>query len=57
MTKAFEQKVLRLGVVDTRKYRYWVVDYGYKKVITRCPIEWLGTTKALQEWEVMKVYE
>ena len=47
----FLEKVKRDGIVDTRKYRY-VVDSA-QGVIKRLPIEYLDTTLALTEWEVV----
>ena len=47
----FLERVKREGIVDTRKYRY-VVDSAHG-VIKRLPIEYLDTTLALTEWEVV----
>ena len=49
MKKEFLEKVKHEGIVDTRKYRY-VYSNGE---IKRLPIEYLDTTAALSEWEVV----
>lgn len=47
--RKFLEKVLHDRIVDTKKYRYRVNEStGY---IERIPIEYLGTTKALEGWE------
>lgn len=45
------RKSKREEIVDTRKYRY-AVDSA-QGVIKRLPIEYLDTTLALTEWEVV----
>lgn len=61
MTKNFEERVLREGVVDTEKYRYIVKDkYGCEKIargIYRLPINHLDTTAAIDSWELVKEIE
>lgn len=58
MTKSFEEKIIREGVVDTAKYRY-VADIDFSGVIIRrIPINLLDTTAALKghdsAWEVVR---
>ena len=59
MKKEFIEKVKREMVVDTKKYRYrtqgWNGAHTQKLQILRLPIEDLGTTAAIDGWEV--VYE
>jgi hypothetical protein len=53
MTKKFIEKVLYMGTVDTKKYRYKVgQDVDGNTIIRRLPIEYLDTTAALDGWEV-----
>lgn len=54
MTKKFIKKVKLYGVVDTRKYRYVYRVDGFSAWIERLPIEWLDTTRAYDEWEIVK---
>lgn len=49
----FLERVKREGIVDTRKYRY-VVDHA-QGLIKRLPIEYLDTTLALTEWQVVTI--
>lgn len=53
MTSAFINRLLREGVVDTRKYRYVLDDNGHETTIKRLPVELLDTTGALTEWEIV----
>lgn len=59
MKKEFVEKVKREQIVDTRNYRYrtaiWNGARTQKLQILRLPIEDLGTTAAIDGWEV--VYE
>ena len=59
MKKEFIEKVKREQIVDTKNYRYRVQDWNgtrtQKLQILRLPIEDLGTTAAIDGWEV--VYE
>ena len=57
MTKAFEQRIDREGIVDTKNYRYTVTFSNRKKLIVRIPVYKLGTTAALTDWEVVKEYK
>lgn len=57
MTKEFVAKVLNQGCVDTRTYRYIVKEVhdaeNQWQRILRLPISELGTTSALDGWEVV----
>lgn len=55
MTKEFEKKIIMMGIVDTKMYRYIIKDCGDHGEIRRLPIKLLDTTAALTEWEVVKV--
>ncbi len=59
MTEKFMQKVLREGIVDTKKYRYVRRDVtGLKNQwieIRRLPIADLDTTAAIDGWETVLV--
>ena len=57
MTKVFEQRINREGIVDTKNYRYAVKYADNKKQIVRIAISLLDTTAALTEWEVVKEYK
>ena len=52
MTKAFENRVNREGIVDTKNYRYCARD---NKII-RIELDKLDTTAALTDWETVKQY-
>lgn len=55
MKKSFIEKVIREGIVDTKKYRYvFRIEYGteeQKAVIERIPINYLDTTAVFEPWE------
>lgn len=54
MTKTFIEKVKNEKVVDTRKYRYILVDtVGKTPCIKRLPRIDLDTTAAIDGWEVV----
>ena len=53
LSKEFIAKVIRESIVDTRKYRYVHKEYCYHECIMRLPIEYLGTTKAIDGWEIV----
>lgn len=53
MTSAFINKVIKYRVVDTKKYRYVAKTYDGVFLIKRLPLEYLGTTLALTEWETV----
>ena len=55
MKKIFENKVIRNGIVDTKKYRYILRTTLYGGVIERIPIEYLDTTMVINGWEIVKV--
>ena len=52
MTKTFETRVKREGIVDTKNYRYCV---RYNKIV-RIALDKLDTTAALADWEIVKQY-
>ena len=54
MTNKFVKKVKLYGIVDTRKYRYVYRNDGASAWIERLPIIWLDTTRAINEWEIVK---
>ncbi len=56
MTKDFEDKIKREGVVDTKMYRYAYKTYNDRAEIQRLLIDSLDTTSALDDWETVKVY-
>lgn len=51
--KMLEKVERNNGIYDTRKYRYVSYHCGY--ALVRCPIEYIGTTEALNwdNWEVV----
>ena len=55
MKKDFENKIIRSGIVDTKKYRYVLRGTINGDVIERIPIEYLDTTMAINGWETVKV--
>lgn len=55
MIKNFENRVVREGIVDTKKYRYCCKDYAGKREIQRLPLTALDTTAAIDGWEIVKV--
>lgn len=58
MTKAFEKRIEREGIVDTKNYRYTITFRDHKKWIVRFPIALCGTAAAYDtEWEVVKEYK
>lgn len=56
MTREFLNKVKRLGVYDTRNYRYIARACGEYMHIERLPLKDLGTMSAFDDWEVVAVY-
>ena len=52
LKKAFLNRVIREGIVDTRNYRY--VCNG--NIIKRLPIKYLNTTAAIDNWETVIIY-
>lgn len=62
MTRKFLEKVLTMGSVDTRNYRYVRRDYQHwdcvETLITRIPLSMLDTTACLDlcNWEVVYTY-
>lgn len=54
MTKEFEKRVIREGVVDTKKYRYVYESETEGVYIIRLERKYLGTTVAIDGWEMVK---
>lgn len=57
MKKAFEQKVIRERIVDTKNYRYRMVERGYHQYMERIELTKLDTTAAITDWEIVKEYK
>ena len=55
MNKEFIEKVIRLGSVDTDKYRYVAREYPDRLEVQRLPLSALDTTAALDGWETVEV--
>lgn len=56
MTNAFEKRIIREGIVDTKKYRY-IYKVGFDGAeIKRIEITKLGTIAAMNEWETVKKF-
>lgn len=55
MTKMFREKVLNNGTVDTKTYRYRLVECGSQCEIRRIRIDCLDTTAAIDGWETVEV--
>ena len=53
MKKEFIEKVIRERCVDTAKYRYAVKEYPDHMDIVRLPLVDLGTTAAIDGWEIV----
>lgn len=57
MTKEFEIKVIREGMVDTKKYRYVYESSTQGVYIRRIEKKYLDTTVAIEGgWEIVKDY-
>lgn len=56
MTREFLNKIRRLGVYDTRKYRYVTRVCGEYLHVERIRINALDTVAAMDPWEVVAVY-
>ena len=54
MTADFTLKVIKYGVVDTKKYRYVYIQHFQIAEIKRLRVECLGTVKSLDDWETVK---
>ena len=52
MTESFKQKVIENGIYDTERYR-WIYDIN-TNTIQRLPIQYLDTTRALSDWEIVE---
>ena len=55
MTKTFREKILKNGTVDTKNYRYHVAQYPDHCEIRRIPLDYLNTTTAIDEWEIVEI--
>lgn len=57
MKEEFIEKVKRMEIYDTRKYRYvyrYVYKEGFKwERIKRIELRYLNTKKSLTEWEIV----
>lgn len=53
MKKDFIEKLRKEGIVDTKTYRYNLIDTGHGIYIERIRREYLGTTAAINGWEVV----
>lgn len=51
----FRKRILDERRVETRKYRYIIAQEGEQVVIERLPLELIGTTKALDSWEIVEI--
>lgn len=51
MTNKFYERVMEERTVDTRNYRYMINER--EGAIVRLRIEYLDTTRALNEWETV----
>lgn len=52
MSKKFEQKIMKTGTVDTKKYRYTLREFADRMEIVRIELYDLDTTT---EWEIVKI--
>lgn len=52
MRESFKRKVIENGIYDTKRYR-WLYDSN-SNTIQRLPIQYLDTTRALSEWEIVE---
>lgn len=50
----FALKVIKYGVVDTKKYRYVYKTFPDYGEIKRLRVECLGTVKSFDDWETVK---
>lgn len=51
------QHVISERIVDTRRYRYTIrerLSDGYAEIL-RIPLNYLGTTKSINGWKVVKI--
>ena len=51
----FRKRILDERCVETRKYRYIIAKEDQHVVIERLPLELIGTTKALDSWEIVEI--
>lgn len=55
ITPNFRKRILDERCVETRKYRYIIAKEDQHVVIERLPLELIGTTKALDSWEIVEI--
>lgn len=55
ISKNFARRVVREGIVDTKKYRYVTKEETDGIAIYRIPVEMLDTTVALGDWELVGI--
>ncbi len=53
MNKDFYNKVIKNGIVDTKKYRYKLKEYADHANIERIDIKEINTTTVYTDWEVV----
>lgn len=53
LKKDFVDKLRKEGFVDTKKYRYNLIDTGHGIYIERIRREYLGKTAAIDGWEIV----
>ena len=56
MKKEFIEKVIRLGSVDTDKYRYVAREYPDRLEVQRLPLSALDTTAVLDGFDTVVVF-
>lgn len=57
LSNKFVRRVISERIVDTRLYRYIIREHlsnGYAEIL-RIPLDYLGTTKSINGWEVVKI--
>lgn len=54
MTKNFVERIIREGIVDSRKYRYTCFENFGEIIIKRIPLIYLDTTAVYDGWEYVK---
>lgn len=52
----FVARVISERIVDTRRYRYIIKEHrcGYAEIL-RINLDYLGTTKSINGWKVVKI--
>lgn len=57
VSNKFVGRVISERIVDTRRYRYIIREHlsnGYAEIL-RIPLDYLGTTKSINGWKVVKI--